>query len=237
MDTFQGREIVWQAIVGSQAHNLATPESDVDYKYFVTPSFDDLYSGKFFATANVSQILDYDAHDIRKFGELIWKANINFVAALFRVLYCGEGLEWIVNNADKLAMMNLPAFYHATMGMHYEKMSSLLKGTGNTQVLVDRFGYDTKQATHALRCAMVVGRVSDGMSVQDALYFKDGDANRTILMNVKAGKYTLDEFEKMTQEFRVHALLSKSWFMAQKANKELREELNSIIKQAVKLNL
>ena len=35
---------VLKALVGSHNYNLNTPESDKDYKLFVLPTFDDLYS-------------------------------------------------------------------------------------------------------------------------------------------------------------------------------------------------
>ena len=41
-----GRKIAMKAFVGSHNYNLDTPESDKDYKYFVLPTFGDLYDGK-----------------------------------------------------------------------------------------------------------------------------------------------------------------------------------------------
>lgn len=40
-----------KAIVGSHNYNLNTDTSDKDYKYFVLPTFDELYCGKFFSRA------------------------------------------------------------------------------------------------------------------------------------------------------------------------------------------
>ena len=47
--------------------------------------------------------------------------------------------------------MNLKYLYDACIGMHYNKMKYLEKGTEGTKHLVEKYGYDTKQAVHAWR--------------------------------------------------------------------------------------
>ena len=60
------REVVIKAVVGSHNYNLNTENSDEDFKYFVMPTFEDLYKGKFFSYSTQSDELDYTVHDIRK---------------------------------------------------------------------------------------------------------------------------------------------------------------------------
>ena len=58
-------------IVGSHNYNLTTENSDKDYKLFILPEFEDLYSGNLFSTPNVvSSTMDYDIHDIRQLPKL-----------------------------------------------------------------------------------------------------------------------------------------------------------------------
>jgi uncharacterized protein len=235
---FGNHPIAIKALVGSWASNLQTPASDKDWKYFVTPTFDDLYSGKMFSQAEVSNTLDYDCHDIRKLGELVWKANINFIITLFSPVYeCNPMLQWVFDNADRYATMNLPAFYNSTINMHVEKMKKLLEPTGNTQILVDKFGYDTKQATHALRCLYILNRIANhGMSVRQAFWFEGKDRN--VLLGVKAGNQSLDEFREYIGLYRsMHDNSIRNWFFQQTANEELSVELNSGIKQFIRINL
>lgn len=235
-ETFEGRTVVLKSLVGSYSANLNTPASDKDYKYFVAPSFDDLYTGKMFATASVSDTLDYDVHDIRKLANLLWKSNLNFIGALFHMEYIDDGLFWLHDHADELASMNLPYLYSATMGMHFEKMSTLLKGTGNTQVLIEKYGFDTKQGCHALRCLLVLRRISEGMRVREALWF-DG-ADREALMNVKNGKVSLDQFKNDVEVWRSRNDASiKEWFSKQVANEGLKDLLDNRIKEFIRINL
>lgn len=237
IDNFEGRRIVMRSLVGSYSGNLNTPESDKDYKYFVTPTFDDLYTGNMFSTSHVSNYLDYDVHDIRKLADLLWKANLNFIGALAEIDFIEDDLFFIHQNADALASMNMPYLYNSTMGMHYEKMSKLTKGTGNTQVLVDTFGYDTKQACHALRCLYVLNRIANGKKVLDALWFEDGH-DRDILLGIKAGNATLDEFREYVVLWRdMHDASIKEWFSNQKSNEYLKNWLDEKIKEFIRANI
>lgn len=234
---FENRMVVLKSMVGSWASNLNTPESDEDWKYFVAPTFDDLYTGKMFATASVSDTFDYDVHDIRQLGNLLWKANLNFISVLFGYdVDCHPDLRWIFEHADSFAVMNLPYFYNATMGMHFEKMSTLLKGTGNTQVLIEKYGYDTKQGTHAMRCLYVLERFMRFGNMGNALWF-DGD-EREILMDIKSGSVSLDEFKACVNDWhQENKETVKAWYQACLPNEAVKEELDNGIKSFIRANL
>lgn len=231
------RLIIARMIVGSKAQNLDTPESDSDYKYFVCPTFDDLYDKVEYSNTNISADVDYEIHDIRKLGELLWKANLSYIICLFgKDLYYRPEASWIFNNAEGLARMNLPCFYNATTGMHREKMVKIFSGTSTTRELVDKYGYDTKQACHALRCLYVLDRVSSGMSMGSALFFGEG-TQRTTLMSLKNGEKSYAEFITLVQDFKNDKLPSiEAWFKFQKPNFDLAYSLNLEIKRIVELN-
>lgn len=238
-ELFGGRMVVVKALVGSHNYNLNGKNSDLDFKYFVSPSFDDLYSGQMFSTAKQSDSVDYDCHDIRQLSNLLWKANINFVEVLFsRDTFFHPGLAWLWDNRESLATMNLPYLFNATMGMHYQKMKDLCKGTAKTQVLVDRFGYDTKQATHAMRCQLMVERLASGMSISEALWFDTYSPHREVLMAVKNGKLTKDEFvNKVVDWNRTKFDQVQEWFMNKEANTALKEKMDEVVKDFVRMGL
>lgn len=240
MKMFEGRKIVLSSLVGSWASNLNTATSDKDWKYFVAPTFDDLYSGKMFSSASVSETLDYDVHDIRQLTNLLWKANLNFIVVLFgkEVSNVFE-LSWIFNMADELATMNLPYFYSSTMGMHYEKMKAVREGkaTGNTQILVDKFGYDTKQACHAMRCLYVLERFMITPSMRKALWFEEG-GYRNDLIDIKNGKFSLENFEDMVKIWVYdNASIVKEFFHNCLPNEKLKDEAEFRIKEFIRSNI
>lgn len=163
---FNDRKVVFKALVGSHNYNLNDETSDKDWKYFVLPTFDDLYEGKMFSTSKVGTEEDYDVHDIRKLGDLFWKANVNFLEVLYskefefgKIIDERQSLKlgdiWLIQEIfelrESIVTMNLPYLYSACKGMYHEKMKRLTKGTEGTQHLVDKYGYDTKQALHAYR--------------------------------------------------------------------------------------
>lgn len=190
-----GRTLAVNALTGSHNYNLNTPSSDRDYKFFVFPNFDDLYAGRMFANSITSPNLDATCHDVRQLVELVWKANLNFIEVLFSESCVRDSaLDFAFIERDTLATMNLYTFFKATYGMHLMKIKDLRKGTGNTTNLVEQFGYDTKQACHALRCLYVISRFMEYEYMGKALWFKDNDPQRTVLLDVKAGKYTEGEF-------------------------------------------
>jgi uncharacterized protein len=238
--TYEGRKIVLSSLVGSWASNLNTVTSDKDWKYFVAPTFDDLYTEKMFSTAKVSETLDYDVHDIRQLTNLLWKANLNFIVVLFGYkVSCVPELDWIFSEAEELATINLPYFYNSAMGMHYEKMKAVreLKATGNTQVLVDKFGYDTKQACHAMRCLYVLERFTITQDMRKALWFEEG-GYRNDLIDIKSGKFSLENFEDMVKVWIYdNASNVKEFYHNCLPNETLKEKAESRIKEFIRSNI
>lgn len=230
------RKMLLACVVGSHNYNLNGPNSDVDWKYFVCPTFDDLYDGIMFSKAEQSETVDYDCHDIRKLPELLWKGNINFVEVLFSVdARRVPPLEWLYANADEYSMMNPLATVKSTMGMHFQKMDTLKKGTAKTQVLVDTFGYDTKQACHALRCLFFVSRLAETRSFCRALWFEDDDPQRQILLDVKAGKYSYSEFLEMVVDFQPSPLVEelKGIAPSQRLYNRLQENVREVVRDYI----
>lgn len=235
---FQGREIAVEALVGSHNYNLNTASSDKDFKYFVLPTFEDLYHGKFFSSADQSDTLDYSVHDVRQLSSLLWKANVNFVEVLFsKQVEFDPDLSFLFDNRERWAKMNLPTFKNATYGMHLQKMKDLHKGTAKTDVLVEKFGYDTKQATHALRCLYVLEKYAETESMEKALWFNKGKKRDTLLA-VKAGELTEPEFLEVVANWHTHVWgeLGKA-YNDTRADNDLKNELDDLMFKYIKSRL
>lgn len=237
---FGGRKIMVSAVVGSHNYNLNTPSSDVDWKYFVAPTFDDLYQGAVFSDASQSETKDYSAHDIRQLSNLIWKANPAFVEVLYsRNITHDPILGGVFKSRDVFATMNMPAFLNSAYGMHQQKMRELHKGTAKTDVLIERFGYDTKQALHALRLLYVLSKFVETRDMGKALWFEDSDPVRDTLLDLKAGIFSEVEFLSMVRDWHL-----KNWANVQKVfwneytpDLGFKAVLDDFIKSIVKDNL
>ena len=70
---------------GSTNYGLDTPESDIDTKCIVVPSFEEIALNK--KPVSITHVLDnnehLDAKDIRLYIECFYKQNINFLEILF----------------------------------------------------------------------------------------------------------------------------------------------------------
>ena len=262
---FGERKVVFKALVGSHNYNLNDETSDKDYKYFVLPTFDDLYTGKMFSQSKVGMKYDYGVHDIRKLVDLFWKANINFIEVLYskeiqlaRVVHymkveSGAGktiftepksidfkypiMNDIFDMRHELVTMNLPYLFKACKGMYFEKLKRLEKGTEGTQGLVDKFGYDTKQALHAYRVMNFCVRFLQSDWDFNAA-FRYGDKRKEELLNIKYGIYSLEEIKEFLDEYYQNVFIKiEPEYERMRPNETTRDTLYSLVKTLVKENL
>jgi hypothetical protein len=261
---FDGRKVAFKALFGSHNYNLNTPESDRDYKYFIIPTFEDLYRGKFFSTSKVGQGEDYDVHDIRQLPSLWWKSNINFLEVLFSeevevphtdnivnvmggdselpVYQYTESttldypqLTQIFSMRDKIVRMNLPYLFNACIGMHYNKMKLLEKGTAGTQHLVDKFGWDCKQGLHALRVLdfLIRFHARDFADFKGAITYDESE--RVAMLMLKRGLISLEGFRGIASAMLadIQYKLTDA-YQSQKPDEQTREEVDNLIMELVK---
>lgn len=236
------RKWLFKSLVGSHNYNLNTPESDKDYKVFFLPTFDDLYSGKDFYQKHLSEEKDIEGHDIRKVIRLWFKANVNFLEVLFSEntkvnpdlgKAIGGLLFKIFTMKDKIAKMNLPYLYDACLGMHYQKMDKLEKGTSGTQHLVDKYGMDTKQCLHAYRILDFLQRFHENNfnDFKQAIWY-----DNRYLLDIKNGEFTLEEYkEKVNNKLEAIKDLEKK-YKSFEVDKDTKESLQNIVKEIVKIN-
>ena len=230
------------SLVGSHNYNLNDENSDKDYKFITLPSFDDLYEGRVFSESKNNVLIygeesDYSAHDIRKFINMLYKSNINFLEVLFSdKMKINHEAEWLIEMRDEIARGNLPYLYNACLGIYYTKFKQIEKGTSGTQHLVQKFGYDTKQAMHCYRVLDFLIRFAD-------LDFKDfkkviwyNDTERELLLNIKNGKVQLDTMKEFINETKDTVEIHyKDFYMSNETNVELYRDIEERTKRMVKV--
>lgn len=238
----QGRKIVFASMFGSHNYNLNTENSDKDYKLFIYPTFDDLYTGKYFSTSVVSPDFDYDIHDIRQLPELFWKTNINFMEVLFAeeiMTFEWEPeylIEWMLERKEDLARMNLPYLYNACVGMSLQKQKRMMgKGTESTKHLVEKYGYECKEASHAIRVLDFLLRYhNDGFcDFKRAIRYDRDDWMAETLIKVKTGMISLSDTKTMLGFKMSQVEDIKSDYLCCKPNVALKAELDSKIKEYI----
>lgn len=243
---FQGRQELFRALVGSCNYNLNRAESDKDYKVFVVPTFEDLYNNNTFSDCIITPTVDLDVHDIRKLPSLLSKANISFLELLFsnEIIYdCSKEIEAQLNQIfemkDEIATMNLPYLFNSCIGMYHRRMKILEKGTEGTKHLVEKYGYNTKEALHIIRTLQFLMRFANNnfQDFKSAISYTD-TVQRQYLLNIKDGLYTLDEFKEVANNFYNTIIQTyEHTYKQQPVNEKVSEKLTSIIKEIVSLTL
>jgi uncharacterized protein len=241
------RKTAIKALVGSHNYNLATPESDKDYKVFVLPTFEDLYKGNMYSNQSIGEKEDLDVHDIRKLSNLFFKSNINFIEVLYsKELIIPkeisveqiELIRKLLSKREDIVRMNLPHLFNACGGMYINKMKLLEKGTEGTQHLVDEFGYDTKQALHAYRVLNFIDRFAqtDFNDFFKAMTYSGEE--KSFMLEIKRGFFELENFRNFITFYHDSKFKTlKNKYHSFKPNQDLKEEIDDIIMQLVKNSL
>lgn len=240
------RKIALKSLVGSCNYNTANKNSDKDFKVFTLPTFSDLYEGFIFKKNVVGDKEDYDIHDIRRLEKLLFKSNVNYTEVLFSdYLTLGSDLhpksivhiEELLKRKEDIASMNLPYFFRSSFGMFNERFKYLTKGTKDTKELVEKFGYDTKQASQGYRILDFLIRYHDRdfKDFKGAIYYNDEE--REQIMDIKEGRYGLPEFSRMIDKKAEEAKLLEEIYVTKDENLEVREFLKETLKKIILIEL
>lgn len=192
-------------LCGSQNYNLDTPQSDVDTKAIILPSFSDFA----FATEPRSwtHIRENDEHielkDLRSMFHVIRKQNINFVEILFtNYFYVNPDYakEWrrLLQIRERIARYNPWLAIKAMQGCAHEKWLKMLKTSPARKAAIDTFGYDPKQLHHILRLEEFIERYLDEENYESCLFSNQIE----YLIKVKSGWFKVDDAIKIGE----HAL-------------------------------
>lgn len=227
-----GRKIAIKALVGSHNYNLNTATSDKDYKYFVYPSFDDLYNNNFFSCSYTSPQEDYTVHDLRQLINLLNKVNINFLEVLFsQDFQMDKELEEILLPTRKdFITANRQRFYDACMGTNKQKINKIYHSTLDTQHLIEEFGYNCKEAHHAIRVLKVAERYFiREMPFEQAIWFKE-PLERAFLLDIKVGYKSEEEVLKYNETLKGELYKLNSGFLKQQLEVSESKRANAIQK-------
>lgn len=151
-------EVFGVFLQGSQNYLLDTPNSDIDTKAILLPSFEDIVLNK--KPVSHTHIMENNEHldlkDIRLMFDCFKKQNVNFLEILFT--------PYAVINADyedlyfkllaakeQIAHYNNYAALNCAVGMAKEKEKALTHPYPTLLDKIEKYGYDPKQLHHILR--------------------------------------------------------------------------------------
>lgn len=189
---------------GSIAHNMYIPQTDpnsIDDKDIMgvcIPPLDYYFGLKHFEQQEKKEgEWDSVVYELRKFIRLLVNSNPNVLSLLwlksnFYIKKTPEGEELIKNRS----LFVSKKIFHAFTGYAYGQLKKMehasFEGYMGTKrkALVDRYGYDCKNAAHCIRLL----RVGIEFLREGELHVWREDAPQ--LLEIKLGKWTLDQVKK-----------------------------------------
>ena len=206
LDWVKSADYSWVGIFlqGSQNYGMDTEESDVDTKVIVLPSFEDFVLDRK-PVSTTHEMEDNKEHvdlkDIRLMFECYRKQNINFVETLFTPYFILNPIyedlfSSMIAAREKIARYNNYAAVNCMVGMAFEKQKAMEHPYPATMDKIERFGYDPKQLSHALRVKIFYNMYVEGRLYADCLRPDAAD----YLVEVKCGRYSLEEARSIMTE-------------------------------------
>lgn len=229
-----GRRVVFIAKVGSVNCNLNDESSDSDYKVYVLPSHDDLYTGNRFVAQQTGAV-DYSVHDIRELEKHWVTSPVNHIEVLYSVEAeaLSPEIKELLALRESIACMNLPALYDSAMGRYHNGVGGMKKGTEATASLVAKHGYCTKSFLLAYRSLdFLVRYQANGFSSYEEA-FRYTDKERADRLQMKRGYYTKDEAENLLSELLERVQAIKSLYRSHPLNEETKTKVRTLLLKLV----
>ena len=241
----KGYDVLGVFLQGSQNYDLDYAGSDVDTKAIVIPSFTDFVLNKH--PVSTTHILPSSEHvdikDIRLMFECFKKQNINFLEVLFtRYSYINPKYAdiWkdMTDNAEKIAHYNNYAAVNCIAGMIFEKRVALCHRYEGLKDKIDKYGYDSKQLHHIVRCREFLERYVNGENYSDCLISKNTDH----LISIKSDNafYSCKEACELADKLVEEAKEIKQNYMDNNPvviDHEVEDIMNSVLLRVFKVSM
>ena len=235
-------QIVLCALQGSQNYGLQLPDSDVDTKLIVLPSFKDIaLSSKPVSTTHIRANDEHtDWKDIRLYMETFRKQNLNFLEILFtdyRIVHPDYEPYWdiLVKNREGIARMNPYRAVKSMQGIAKEKYHAMEHRYPAKADIIDAYGYDPKQVSHLVRVRDYLDRYIAGEKYEKCL--KPSQDFFDLILDLKLCKYNLEDARVIAREHLEHIdLVAKDFYekVEEKENPAMRDLLNEVSYQIMR---
>lgn len=205
---FPEDRIVGIFLQGSQNYGLATPQSDVDTKLIVTPTFKDIaMNRKPVSTTHIRANEEHiDFKDIRLYIQTFRKQNLNFLEILytdFAIVNPIYEKQWnrLVESREAITHFNPYRSVQSMKGIALEKYHAMEHEYPSKIEVLKKYGYDPKQLHHLVRVEDYLGRYINGESYESCL---DPGPMKQELIEIKMGKYSLADARSIADKAKVH---------------------------------
>lgn len=207
-ERFPEDRVVGIFLQGSQNYGLATPQSDVDTKLIVTPTFKDIaMNRKPVSTTHIRANEEHiDFKDIRLYIQTFRKQNLNFLEILytdFAIVNPIYEKQWnrLVESREAITHFNPYRSVQSMKGIALEKYHAMEHEYPSKVEVLKKYGYDPKQLHHLVRVEDYLGRYINGESYESCL---DPGPMKQELIEIKMGKYSLADARSIADKAKAH---------------------------------
>lgn len=244
---FPEDRIVGIFLQGSQNYGLATPQSDVDTKLIVTPTFKDIaMNRKPVSTTHIRANEEHiDFKDIRFYIQTFRKQNLNFLEILytdFAIVNPIYEKQWnrLVESREAITHFNPYRSVQSMKGIALEKYHAMEHEYPSKIEVLKKYGYDGKQLHHLQRVEDYIERYIAGELYEKCLQPTDKD----FLLKAKNFEYSLNEARFLAEKSLNHILeMTEKFFSEHKSEEDpevnalLDDVQFNIMKEAIKREL
>lgn len=177
LSLYNSDQIVGVFCQGSTNYGLDTPDSDIDTKCIVVPTFKDVaLARKPVSTTHVLPNNEHcDGKDVRLYMETFRKQNLNFLEILFTPYFSINPLyseQWarLVQNREDIARMNPYRAVKSMKGIALEKFHAMEHRYPTKVDIIDKYGHDGKQTSHLIRVDDYLTRYIAGEDYESCLH-------------------------------------------------------------------
>lgn len=245
LEYFNKNNIVGIFLQGSQNYGLETPNSDIDTKLIVTPSFKEIALARQpVSTTHIRANQEHiDFKDVRLYMETFRKQNLNFLEILFTCFQLVNGKyadQWqrLIQAREQIARMNPYRAVRSMYGIAGEKFHAMKHPYPSKMHLIEKYGYDGKQVSHLIRVDDYLERYIEGESYEICL--KPSPEKFDEIMAYKLQQIPLEIAEVRAKEVYAHAEMLKNKFCDGKKEEEdpaMRELLEDVQYEIMKLSV
>ena len=222
---YLGKQCILHVYRGSYAHGMYIPSSnpssidDIDTMAITVPSIEHYLGLKSFGSRGTKEIKqgewDIVVYEVRKAISLLSQGNPNILSLLWtdKIIKSSLAGRYLIRNR---VLFSCKQVYRSFEGYARSQLKKMTQGAyqgymgEKRKAMVDKFGYDTKNAAHLIRLLrmgnefLVTGELAVDRSNNDADY----------LLQIKKGYFSLnyvkdlaiDLFSQLDQSYRVSSL-------------------------------
>ena len=245
LNLYNQKQIIGIFCQGSQNYELDLPDSDIDTKCILTPTFKEISLAK--QPISTTHILDnnehLDAKDIRSYMSCFRKQNLNFLEILFTPYSIINPLykkQWgrLIEAREQIAHMNPFRAVKSMKGIALEKYHAMEHAYPSKLDILAKYSYDPKQLHHLVRVDNYLTRYIEGTSYADCLIPEP--EMKKFLLQIKRGEWDLGAARELATLTLAHVEKIADDFCAQSSDMEdpeMRELLEDVCYEIMKISV